>query len=141
MKDIWQLPQNLLGAAVSVSPAISTRIPYLGKSVCFWPSTMGMSLGRYIFLPEEILPESADALSTVPMFRHEYGHTIQSAFLGPLYLVVVGLPSLVWANLPCLKRLRKKRDISYYDFPIERDATNRGEKFFGLPAPSGMCGK
>jgi hypothetical protein len=27
--------------------------------------------------------------------RHEYGHTIQSHLLGPLYLLVIGLPSII----------------------------------------------
>ena len=29
--------------------------------------------------------------------KHEYGHTIQSKWLGWLYLLVIGLPSIIWA--------------------------------------------
>ena len=49
--------------------------------------------------------------------KHELGHTIQSKYLGPLYLLVIGIPSIIWV---CLRRmipiLRKRYD--YYDvFP------------------------
>ena len=31
---------------------------------------------------------------------HEYGHTIQSLIFGPLYLIVMGIPSTLWGFLP-----------------------------------------
>lgn len=29
--------------------------------------------------------------------KHEYGHTLQSRYLGWFYLLVIGIPSLLWA--------------------------------------------
>jgi hypothetical protein len=51
----------------------------------------GGSFGRYI-----ILPPRKDMFFTVP---HEYGHSIQSLYLGWLYLPVVGIYSAVFCNL------------------------------------------
>ncbi len=33
------------------------------------------------------------------MFRHEYGHTLQSRLVGPLYLSHIALPSLIGSGL------------------------------------------
>ena len=33
---------------------------------------------------------------------HEYGHTIQSLILGPLYLIIMGIPSTIWGFWPSL---------------------------------------
>ncbi len=62
------------------------------------------------------------------MLVHEYGHTIQSLILGPLYLIVMGIPSTVWGFLPSLQRKRKEKGISYFSFFTERWAKRLGEK-------------
>jgi hypothetical protein len=59
---------------------------------------------------------------------HEYGHTIQSLILGPLYLFVIGAPSLLWAGIPAFSRMRRRRQMSYYRFYPERWANHLGEK-------------
>ena len=59
---------------------------------------------------------------------HEYGHTIQSLILGPLYLFVIGAPSLLWAGIPAFGRMRRRRQMSYYRFYPERWANHLGEK-------------
>lgn len=48
-----------------------------------------MSLGRYLFVE----------YPTPLTIRHEYGHFKQSMMLGPLYLVLVGLWSIIRAGL------------------------------------------
>ena len=65
---------------------------------------------------------------------HEYGHTIQSLILGPLYLVVMGIPSTLWGWLPCCERARQQKNLSYFDFFTERWANRLGEKVTGKPA-------
>ena len=50
----------------------------------------GFSLGRYICL------DDCHDLDTV---RHEKGHAVWSKILGPLYLPVVGLYSMIFCNL------------------------------------------
>ena len=58
---------------------------------------------------------------------HEYGHTVQSIIFGPMYLLVMGIPSMVWGFLPYFVNKRKK-GISYFSFFTERFANYLGEK-------------
>ena len=92
-----------------------------------WAHDAGLSLGAFIFVPEGCPAE---------LVVHEYGHTAQSLLLGPLYLPVIGLPSLVWAELPTLRRYRARRGVSYYSFWPERWANRLGERVTGESAPS-----
>lgn len=59
---------------------------------------------------------------------HEYGHTIQSLLLGPLYLIVIGLPSFVWSRWKRLIWLRRESGIPYSWFYTERWADWLGER-------------
>ena len=59
--------------------------------------------------------------------EHELGHTIQSKILGPLYLIVIGIPSITYCGLRrAFPSLRKK---NYYNFYTERWANNLSEKY------------
>ena len=53
----------------------------------------GISLGLFVFVTSDIKSEQISDTNTV---KHEYGHCLQSALLGPLYLLVIGIPSLIW---------------------------------------------
>ncbi len=87
----WELPQSLLGAAVAAVVLASGSALEAGRRygrICVRTNRLGVSLGAFVFWfrvrgrdPEEVL-------------RHEIGHTVQSRLLGPLYLPVVGLPSM-----------------------------------------------
>lgn len=59
---------------------------------------------------------------------HEYGHTIQSVILGPLYLIVISIPSGLWCNLSQAAEYRRKNKVSYYAFYPEKWADHLGEK-------------
>lgn len=48
-----------------------------------------MSLGLFIFM------FGGRYIGDEETLKHEYGHSIQSKILGPLYLIVIGLPSLM----------------------------------------------
>jgi len=63
---------------------------------------------------------------------HEYGHTIQSLILGPLYLLIIGIPSMIWCNNPKYIKLREEKGISYYDFYPEKWANLFGKMFTGI---------
>ncbi|MBR2085647.1 MAG: hypothetical protein IJ906_00665, partial [Oscillospiraceae bacterium] len=65
---------------------------------------------------------------------HEFGHTIQSALLGWLYLPVIALPSTVWFMVPALRKWRHDKQISYYRFYTESWANHLGEKWCGEPS-------
>ena len=62
---------------------------------------------------------------------HEYGHTIQSMILGPLYLFAMGIPSTVWGFVPSLHEKRKKEGLSYFSFFTEKWANALGERITG----------
>ena len=64
------------------------------------------------------------------MRDHEYGHTFQSALLGPLYLLAVGLPSYIWANLPQMETKRSIRHIPYESRYPENWAEALGRRHF-----------
>ena len=97
---IWQLPQNLLGLAILVWLRICKRETYVkafdfaeGERYYYCPGFPGgISLGRYIVL-SSLYDHTGDHI----VERHEYGHSRQSRYVGWLYLLVVGLPSLLWA--------------------------------------------
>ena len=89
-----------------------------------------MSLGMFIFVPRD-----ADA----HMIVHEYAHTIQSLMLGPLYLPVVGLCSMIWNRNPAAGRGWRSGKASYYDFFTERWAEIIGRRLVGMDA--GMAAK
>ena len=55
------------------------------------------------------------------LWDHEHGHARQSLYLGPFYLFVIGIPSLLWA---CLYRKHKRG--SYYAFYTEKWADKLG---------------
>lgn len=134
----WGLPQNLLGAALALLLARRSRFRFRNALVTRWSAGGSMSLGMFLFLgcaaspsasPEE--RQSAEQRILV----HEYGHSIQSLILGPLYLPVVALPSIVWANFPPLRRYRRTKKISYYRMYQEAWANRLGARVTGRPAP------
>ena len=69
----------------------------------------GVSLGIFIFVNGK---KSDEWLHDTRI--HEYGHTIQSLVLGPVWPLVIALPSMIWCNFPPLCRYRKENDVSYY---------------------------
>lgn len=119
---IWQLPQNILGFIIMKICHATLYVVYENVNVYSWDFKGGMSLGKYIFVPF-----ATDDLNEYRKryIKHEYGHTIQSKYFGWLYLLVIGLPSLIWAG--CFKWYRKKTGTSYYSFYIEKWADKLGE--------------
>ena len=69
---------------------------------------------------------------------HEYGHTIQSLIWGPLYLLMVGAPSMIWEKIPFFARRRLNENKSYFDIYFEKQANRLGEKVTGLNSPCSM---
>ena len=111
---IWQLPQNLLGMLYKdcISDNIITRVNCDATDYeCYLTKYGGgVTLGRYIFVHQNYTD-----LSNVIL--HEIGHTKQSRILGPLYLIIIGIPSISWAGLRKLIPALKK--INYYSFYTE----------------------
>jgi hypothetical protein len=82
---------------------------------------VGVSLGRYIFVSTHYQK---------PTVMHEYGHSIQSLWLGPLYLVFIGIPSLlfcyIWDRLFHNNWDMPQRIQWYYERPTEKSADKLG---------------
>ena len=100
----WGLPQTLTGLIVYTICRIRGCDRFLfGNAVCTeWHRRDGVSLGLFIFCPKN-----------GGIHLHEYGHTRQSLLLGPLYLLAVSLPSLLWAGLPVFEKMRREKHVSY----------------------------
>ena len=114
---IWQLPQNLLGLLVKLLYRENSALTYKGKHIAVCLSFPGgISLGNTVIVNK--YPFNKSAWNDV---KHEWGHTKQSLYLGPLYLIVIGIPSIVWA---ALQGWLVKKD--YYSFYTEKWADKLG---------------
>ena len=111
---LWQLPQNLLGLAAIIlleayrpcynaEPDIYTHYKTFFSSVC---------LGDFLIMNGYNVTDRG--------VMHERGHQKQSLYLGWLYLLLIGLPSVI-GNL--LHRLIK---FDYYKQPWEAWADKLG---------------
>ena len=108
----WGFPQTLLGAIVYLVNRDKPHETYRGCIVTRWGQKGSLGVGMFLFLGTDD-----------PQVRvHEYGHSIQSMILGPLFLLIMGIPSFLWANLPPCRRLRKEKGVSYYRFYPESNA-------------------
>lgn len=121
----WGMPQTVAGFLVASRMPGQPRGSYRGERIVYWKRDKGMSLGLFLFLPESERARIQDGQATF-LLKHEYGHAVQSALLGPLYLPVVGLSSLAWSNVPALESWRERHGCDYYDFVTERTASFLG---------------
>ena len=113
---VWQLPQNIVGVIYGAILLSRAEVFVVDRGVEYniVPSFPGgISLGEYVIV-------NAYFLDNPHMWLHEYGHCRQSAILGPLYLLAIGLPSLIWAAL------YKPEKGNYYDFYTEKWADKLG---------------
>ena len=119
---IWQLPQNLLGLLV----ILFTRAKKNGNAYYLTDRyDFGVSLGDYIIFGRTSGAQFIYDLS----FSHEYGHQKQSLYLGWLYLIIIGLPSIlgnIWDRLFHRKWNVQVRIDWYYSQPWEAWADRLG---------------
>ena len=121
---IWQLPQHIVaiiyfGYLVMMCKDLGVDSRYKQATVIPCIMRGAVTLGNYVFVGL-----NSEYKKTV---KHELGHTIQSKILGPLYLIVIGIPSITYCGLRRLfPSLRKK---NYYDFYTEKWANNLSEKY------------
>lgn len=115
---VWQLPQHLLGLLLVWILRPEQDYPQGdGRTRLYYASRMrgGISLGRYIILSERLKDYTGQTE------KHEWGHSRQSILLGPLYLFVIGIPSILWAAW-----WNTRRGVSYYAFYTEAWADKLG---------------
>lgn len=118
----WGLLQTLVGLCLYIKHIKYPHSYYHGCIRTAWPKRGGVSLGLFIFVDQKDVNRPHQKLSA-----HEYGHTIQSLLLGPLYLLVIGLPSFTWSKY-YMKNVKSK-GLSYDDFWIEKWADQLGNHF------------
>lgn len=125
---IWQAPQNLLGLLlIAFYKPERKHIMENGNEIHFATNMKGgISLGKYSIVNighYRLKLENSLKRDTV---RHEaIGHAKQSLYLGWLYLLVIGLPSLVWAGLYG-KVIKPTKNGYYKRFYTERWADKLG---------------
>ncbi len=120
LSRVWEAPQKALAHIVKrvtkAEETDGTSINGEEVHIYFWNRGEGMSLSNHIFLPKKHFDMEIWKIFESKWHRdyiaHEYGHTIQSHKLGPIYLLVIGLPSLIWAG--CFDKWREKHNKSYY---------------------------
>ena len=112
----WGLPQTLIGFMICLAHKGAPRRNYHGCIVTKWKHSGSLGLGMFLFLSER----SYDAAADVQV--HEFGHSVQSAILGPLFLIVMGIPSFLWCNLKPCRKLRREKGVSYYRLYTESNA-------------------
>ncbi len=119
----WCLPQTLVGLAIFLYVKISGRLLEKSrfKHVCLVKSKNlmsigGISLGKFIIVSNRIFEKN--------IILHEYGHTVQGYMLGPLYLFVIGIPSLL---LSILSRFSTTVSNNYFRYFPERWADKLGD--------------
>ena len=119
---IWQLPQNLLGLIMMLF-----MLPHESKEnykgityIVAKRMKGGISLGNYVILSYSY----GNKKYSQKVWDHEYGHTRDSRIFGPLYLIVIGLPSLIWAYL--YGNVIKTSYNGYYKFYTEKRADQLG---------------
>ncbi len=130
---LWGLPQTLLGFMVFLFNLKGKHYLFHGAIVTEWKAKSSVSLGLFVFVTDK--PYFAEKLKegyteqelSRRLLVHEYGHTVQSLVLGPLYLIVMGIPSTVWGFWPTAAKRRKEEKISYFSFFTERWANQLGE--------------
>lgn len=85
---LWQFPQHIL--ALLVILVTRAKLSFIADGVGVYVSSLysffGISLGQYIILGNRSLRSKT--------IYHEVGHSKQSLWLGPFYLIIVGIPSL-----------------------------------------------
>ena len=111
----WQLPQNLVGLCIMPFMGKMRLIAHRNYCFCFEGKKMlgGISLGSFAFVSRSMSKQPE-------VIAHEIdGHTVDSKIFGPLYIFIIGIPSLLWAKF----RNREKHP-NYYVFYTEKRANN-----------------
>lgn len=131
----WGILQTMLGFVIFLMHYKNKHFFYHGAIITVWEPQSSMSLGLFVFVTSEPYfvkkfegRISAEELSN-RLLVHEYGHTIQSLILGPLYLIVIGIPSTLWGFLGGKKR--RNEQVPYGAFFTEKWANQLGERVTG----------
>lgn len=123
---LWEQPQTLLGLANLALSALLGNVRGVrsgGDRVLVELVGEGaVSLGVFVFhasRDSRVVPVGPENL------RHELGHAVQSRAFGPLYLPVVGVPSVLRVLYATLHLARTGRRWAHYYDGWPEDAADR----------------
>lgn len=123
---IWELPQNIVGAFYFVVQGVYAKTFIVDDDDSFEMYSDAqrgcISLGVFRTYRYEYYNDDSRYVQLIRM--HEKGHRRQSKVLGPLYLPIIGIPSIVWGGLH--SRIKIINKISYYAFYTEAWADRWG---------------
>ena len=127
LNGTWGAVQSLIGSVIFLLYAGKPHYRYKGCVVTtnaksrLMPRRYGVSLGVFVFTSEDI---TKDRAQDDKLINHEYGHCLQSILLGPLFMVIIGIPSMTWMLL--FENWRRRHNKSYYSLCIEAWADRLG---------------
>lgn len=109
---IWQFPQTIGGFFLLMFLYITRQVTreekFKNKRVIRVVHTC--PIGAVSFGEIIILRERWEMLSP-QVKNHEYGHSIQSVIIGPLYLIVIGIPSLLLNSFQAFKFKKVEKEL------------------------------
>ena len=109
LTEIWQFPQHIIAYVIILINCKSIKLMVSKDGISHYLVdhlfNSAISLGNYIFL-------DSDGNFSYKTIKHEFGHQKQSLMLGPLYLIIIGLPSII-GNI--IDRIKYKYFRRYYD--------------------------
>ena len=114
---LWQLPQIIIGFLWACIVGIDKVDLMRGGRLVAYSKNMksGVSFGAIMVISLTYYMDDSTRVE-----HHEFGHALQSAYLGWLYLIVIGIPSAVW------RIFYKGEPSGYYKFYTERWADKLG---------------
>lgn len=120
LKWLWELPQNLCGMlwreinVDNIITIVENGTSVLnGATVYLMRKGGNVTLGKYIFINQDYTDKSL-------VIKHECGHVRQSKKLGPLYIPLIGIPSLIHAMINDFIGCCSKSEDGYSHFYTER---------------------
>lgn len=138
----WGILQTVIGFIIFLLNIKNPHSFYRGCINTKWNSFSGLSMGMFIFTPNEECKElekyaggtKEGLIERASMITvHEYGHTYQSIILGP-FMIIPGTVSLLWGRMKKYERLRREYGVPYSFCWAESWANRLGEKVTGLPS-------
>lgn len=122
----WGSVMTVVGVIAALALIITGHKPKRwGNCICF---NVGHNWGGVSFGPVMIVDDSDKEFTK----WHEHGHAIQSCIFGPLFPLVIGIPSVVRWWYRKLIVMSGAKDLSelpnYYDIWFESDANFLGEQ-------------
>jgi len=132
----WGLPATIVGFLAATVLILTGHKPknYHGNVMFIRPADVGsLNLGPFFFV-------SRRAQDDAYTKYHEAGHGLQNILYGPIYLIIVGLFSIIWYHifrrkykdiLPTLSR--EEKDALYEKLWCEKQASKWGKRVYFDP--------